>query len=69
MKNFFILSLTIGLLATCYKYKKLENDFIEYKEAQEEVNQERIITLEEVPALEFEGEAIYMSGDFNNNVC
>ena len=74
MKNFFILSLTVALLVTCYKYKKLENDFIEYKEIQEEANQERIITLEEVPSLEFEefepGEdTIYMSGEINNNVC
>mgnify|MGYP003297531822 CR=1 FL=1 len=64
IKNFIIVGLTIALLVTCYKYKSLESAFLEYKEANNRTEQERIITLEEVPAVEFEGEEIKMSGDF-----
>lgn len=64
IKNFIIVGLTVALLVTCHKYKSLESAFLEYKEAHQEANKERIITLEEVPPIEFEGEEIKMSGDF-----
>ena len=66
IKNTFIIGLSIALVVTCYKLDKVEKAYLEQQEQQVNswIDEERVITLDEVPDLEFEEEeGLMLSGD------
>ena len=71
IKNLIIMSLIAVSAISLLEVKQLKTEL----EAQQQENiLERVVTIEEVPSIEFEefepGEdTIYMSGEIQNNVC
>lgn len=66
IKNLIIMSLIAVSAISLLEVKQLKTEL----EAQQQENiLERVVTIEDLEPLEFEGETIYMSGEIQNNVC